>query len=78
MLVVGLIAGLLAGIILKGRGFGLIGNTIVGILGGFVGGFLFNALDLGPFGLPPIVFSILTALVGALILLVIISFIKRR
>ena len=42
-LIIGAIAGWLAGTIMKGRGFGLLGNMVVGIVGAFIGGFLFSA-----------------------------------
>lgn len=69
-LLVGAIAGWLAGAVMKGRGFGLVGNLIVGIIGALVGGFLFGSgyTLLG---------QILVAFVGALILLVLIGLIKR-
>ena len=67
-LIVGAIAGWLAGIIVKGRGFGLIGDIIVGVLGAFVGGFLFRLLDLPMF--TGFLGSIVTALIGAVVLLV--------
>ena len=45
-LLIGLVAGWLAGKIMKGKGFGLVGNLVVGVVGAFIGGFVFNALDL--------------------------------
>ena len=50
-LIIGAIAGWLAGTIMKGRGFGLLGNMVVGIVGAFVGGFLFSAVGLASYGL---------------------------
>ena len=73
-LLVGAIAGWLAGVIVKGHGFGLVGNIIVGIVGAFIAGWLLPSLGLGLTG---IVGSIVYALIGAVILLVIIGFIKR-
>ena len=49
--IVGIIAGWLAGQIMKGRGFGLIGNLVVGILGAMLGGWLFGFLGLQAYGL---------------------------
>ena len=63
-----------AGVIVKGHGFGLVGNIIVGIVGAFIAGWLLPNLGLGLTG---IVGSIVYALIGAVILLVIIGFIKR-
>ena len=72
--VVGLVAGYLAGIIWKGAGFGLIGNLIIGILGAFLGGWLFGILGIGIGG---IIGMIVAGLVGALLILWIISLIKK-
>ncbi|MCP4148537.1 MAG: GlsB/YeaQ/YmgE family stress response membrane protein [bacterium] len=74
-LVVGAIAGWLAGVIMKGRGFGILGNMVVGIIGGFVGGFLFRFLkiSLGT----GIISYILTAAIGAVALLFVIGLIKK-
>jgi len=74
-IVVGLIAGWLAGTIMKGKGFGLIGNIIVGLIGGLLGGWLFNLLKIS-IG-TGIVSSIITSLIGAVILLIIVSFFKK-
>lgn len=70
----GLTAGWLAGLIWRGAGFGLIGNIAVGVIGSFIGSFLFRILHISFHG---IVGSILAALVGALILLFIIGNIRR-
>ena len=74
-LAIGLIAGWLAGVIVKGRGFGLVGNLIVGVLGAVAGGMIFQAVGVNEgSGLGG---SIIVALVGALVLLFLISLIKR-
>jgi uncharacterized membrane protein YeaQ/YmgE (transglycosylase-associated protein family) len=73
-LLIGAIAGWLAGNIRRGYGFGLIGNIIVGICGAFFGGFLFDLLGLSAAGL---LGSLLMATIGALVLLSLISFIRR-
>ena len=52
-LVIGALAGWLAGTIMKGGGFGLLGNIIIGIVGGVVGGFLFNLLAIAAARKPP-------------------------
>jgi uncharacterized membrane protein YeaQ/YmgE (transglycosylase-associated protein family) len=75
LLIVGAIAGWLAGTIVKGYGFGLIGNIIVGVIGAFIGGWLFPSLGL--WNLPGIVGVIVSATLGAIILLVIIGLIRR-
>lgn len=73
-LAIGAVAGWLAGLIMKGGGFGLIGNIVVGIIGAFVGGFLANVLGLSASGL---LGSILLATLGAVVLLFIIGLIKK-
>lgn len=74
-LIVGLVAGWLAGQIMKGKGFGLLGNLIVGCIGAILGGYLFGLLGLSAYGL---VGSLVTALAGALVLLWIIRLIKKK
>jgi uncharacterized membrane protein YeaQ/YmgE (transglycosylase-associated protein family) len=73
-LLIGAVAGWLAGVIMKGGGFGLVGNIVVGIIGSLIGGWLFGLLGIGAGG--PIG-SIIAAVVGAIILLAIIRLIKR-
>ena len=74
-LLVGAVAGWLAGQIVKGYGFGLLGNIVVGIVGAVVAGFLMPRLGLGiPAG---ILGSIIYATVGAVLLLLLIRVIKR-
>ena len=73
-LLIGLIAGWLAGIIMKGSGYGVIGDIIVGILGSFIGGHVLGWLGMGASGL---IGSLLTALLGAIILIFIVRLIKR-
>jgi uncharacterized membrane protein YeaQ/YmgE (transglycosylase-associated protein family) len=75
MLVVGAIAGWLAGQIVRGFGFGLIWNIVIGIVGAVVGVFLLTHLGFVPFA--GFIGSIVNATIGAVILLVIIGFIKR-
>jgi uncharacterized membrane protein YeaQ/YmgE (transglycosylase-associated protein family) len=74
-LIVGAIAGWLAGTLLKGGGFGLIGDIIVGIVGAFIGGWLAGVLGLHIAS--GLVSSIITATVGAVILILIVRAIKR-
>jgi uncharacterized membrane protein YeaQ/YmgE (transglycosylase-associated protein family) len=73
-LIIGAVAGWLAGQIMKGKGFGIIGNIIVGILGAIIGGFALGLLGMGGGG---IVGSLVTALIGAIILLFIVGLIKK-
>ena len=72
-LIIGAIAGWLAGTLVKGRGFGLIVDIIVGIVGAFIGGWVFGLLGLTAWGL---LGQLCMATVGAVILLVIIKAIK--
>ena len=74
-IVVGIIAGWLAGKIMKGKGFGLIGDLIVGVVGAFLGGWLFGLLHISVMG--GIIGSLITALVGALVLLFVIRLIFK-
>jgi uncharacterized membrane protein YeaQ/YmgE (transglycosylase-associated protein family) len=75
IIIIGAIAGWLAGLIVRGAGFGLIGNIVVGIIGALVAGWLLPQLGIvlasGTLG------SILDATVGAVIVLVVLSLIKR-
>ena len=73
-LVIGAVAGWLAGTLMKGGGFGLLGNIIVGIIGSVVGGFVFGLLGISAGGL---IGSIITATAGAALLLFILSIIKK-
>ncbi|MCW8806804.1 MAG: GlsB/YeaQ/YmgE family stress response membrane protein, partial [Rhodanobacter sp.] len=72
ILLVGALAGWLAGVIVRGFGFGLLGNTVIGILGAFFAGWLFPRVGLHFMLVNPLVTSIAYAMLGAVILLVII------
>ena len=74
-LIVGAVAGWLAGLIVSGFGFGLVGNIVVGIVGAFIAGYLFPAIgvSLGS----GIIAAIIHSTIGAVILLVLIKVIKR-
>ena len=65
-IVVGLIAGFLAGLVMRGGGFGIVGDIVVGILGAIIGGFVAGLLGLGASGF---VGSIIIAFLGACILI---------
>lgn len=75
LLLIGAVSGWIAGQIMKGGGFGLIGNIIIGILGAFIGGFLLTKLGItigsGVFGL------IITSVIGAVVLLFIVGLVKK-
>jgi len=68
-LLVGLIAGALAGRVVRGAGFGILGDIIVGIIGAFIGGFLASLVGLG--GSAGLLGSIVIAFIGAVVLLLI-------
>ena len=74
-LLIGAVAGWLAGVIVKGYGFGIIGNIVVGIVGAFLAGLIFPAIGLGIGG--GIVGSIVYATLGAIVLLLLVRVIKR-
>jgi uncharacterized membrane protein YeaQ/YmgE (transglycosylase-associated protein family) len=76
ILLVGLVAGWLAGQILQGSGFGLVGDIVIGVVGAFVGSWLLPQLGIH-FG-AGLVAAIINATIGALILLVFISRALRR
>ncbi len=77
-MLLGAVAGWLAGQIVKGHGFGTLGNIVVGIVGSFLGGWLGGQLGIagattGGFSLA----SVVTAVIGAVVLLFLIGLIKR-
>ncbi|WP_192252094.1 GlsB/YeaQ/YmgE family stress response membrane protein [Mesorhizobium silamurunense] len=74
-IIIGAIAGWLAGLIVSGFGFGLIGNIIVGIIGAFIAGWLFPRLGFAIGG--GILASIIHATIGAIILLLVVRVLKR-
>jgi len=74
-LVVGLIAGWLAGLVMKGGGYGIIVDILLGIVGGWLGGWLFGRLEIWPAG--GLIGSIIVAFVGAVILVGITRILKR-
>ena len=73
-LLIGALAGWLAGLVMKGRGLGVLGNIIVGVIGAFLGGWLLPMLGVsfgGNIGM------FITAFIGAVILLALVGLIKR-
>lgn len=75
LILVGLIAGWLAGVLVKGGGFGVLGDIVVGVLGALLGGFLFGALGLSAGG--GFLGSIFVATIGAIVLIVLLRVIKK-
>jgi len=76
LLIIGTIVGWLAGQIMKGGGFGLIGDIVVGVIGAFIGGWLWGVLHLPGIG-PWWLTAIISATVGACILLLVLRLVKR-
>jgi uncharacterized membrane protein YeaQ/YmgE (transglycosylase-associated protein family) len=74
-LLIGAVAGWLAGLIVKGFGFGIIGNIVVGIVGAFIAGYLFPALNVSLGA--GIIGAIIHATIGAVILLLVVRVLKR-
>ena len=76
-IIVGLIAGVLASLVMGGTGYGLIGDIIIGIVGAFVGGWIFRQMGWStPFG--GLAGTIFVAFIGAIVLLLILRLIRRR
>ena len=75
ILVIGAVAGWLAGQIVRGMGFGLIGNIVVGIVGAFIAGWLLPRIGIVIGG--GMIGSIINATIGAVVLLVILGLIRR-
>jgi uncharacterized membrane protein YeaQ/YmgE (transglycosylase-associated protein family) len=73
-LLIGLVAGWLAGRVMRGGGYGLIGDLIVGVIGALLGGWLFGLLGIAAGGL---LGALLTAFVGAVILIWLLRQIRR-
>lgn len=74
VLVIGALAGWLAGLIMRGGGFGLLGNILVGVVGAVLGSFLFGLLGIYTTSL---IGSLITALIGAIVLIFIVRLIRR-
>lgn len=74
-LIIGAIAGWLAGQIMKGGGFGIVVNIIVGIIGAILGGWLFSFLGVQTGG--GIIWSLVVATIGAIVLLFIVGLFKK-
>jgi uncharacterized membrane protein YeaQ/YmgE (transglycosylase-associated protein family) len=70
----GIVAGWLTGLVMKGRGYGLLGNLVIGLLGGVIGGWLFSLFGLTATGW---VGEIVVALIGGVVLVAIARFLRR-
>ena len=76
-LLVGLIAGWLAGKLVRGGGYGLLGDLVIGVLGAIIGGYLLPRVGLGALITVPLLNQIVVATIGAVILLVVLRIIKH-
>jgi len=70
----GIVAGWLTGLVMKGRGYGLLGNLVIGLLGGIIGGWLFSLLDLAARGW---LGEIVVALVGGVVLVAVARLLRK-
>lgn len=73
-LIIGAVAGWLAGLVMKGQGFGILGNMIIGIIGALLGGHIFQMLGIYASGH---VGTFVMAFIGAIVLVFLIRLIKR-
>lgn len=80
-IIIGALAGFIVGWLVRGRkrGFGALGNTLIGMIGALIGGFLFDLLDvrIGSFALTFTLTDLVAAMVGAFIILVVLALLRR-
>ncbi len=74
--IVGGLAGWLTGMLLRGRGYGCIGNAVVGIIGAVIGGWLFRIANIE--ALPGLIGSVFTAIIGAVVLITVLGLLTER
>jgi uncharacterized membrane protein YeaQ/YmgE (transglycosylase-associated protein family) len=74
-LIIGLVAGWLAGVLVKGGGFGVIGDIVVGVIGAVLGGWLFSLFGASSGG--GLIGALVVATIGAVVLLLIVRVIKK-
>jgi len=74
-ILIGLTAGWLAGQLMKGGGFGVVGDIVVGVIGALLGGFLFRTLGMSAGG--ALLGSLIVAVIGAVVLLFLLRLIKK-
>lgn len=73
-LIIGLLAGWIADMLVKGSSYGLLGHLVIGVIGAFIGGFIFSALGIGAYGF---IGSLVMAIVGAVVFLLILNAFNR-
>ncbi len=74
-ILIGLVAGWLAGKLMKGSGFGILGDIVVGVIGALLGGFIFGTLGISAGG--GLIGSLIVATIGAVILLFLLRLVRR-
>ena len=74
-LIIGGLAGFIAGKIMRDGGFGLLGNIVVGVIGSFIGGMMLGVLGVGDSG---IIMGLIGAVLGAVVLIYVVGLIKGR
>jgi len=74
-ILIGLVAGWLAGQLVKGGGFGVVGDIVVGVVGALIGGFVFSTMGVSAGG--GLIGTLIVATIGAIILIFILRLIKR-
>ncbi|MGC8880046.1 MAG: GlsB/YeaQ/YmgE family stress response membrane protein [Anaerolineae bacterium] len=75
-IIFGGLAGWLTGMLLRGRGYGCIGNVVVGIIGAVIGGWLFRIANIE--ALPGLIGSVFTAIIGAVVLITVLGLLTER
>ena len=76
-IIVGIVAGWLAGVVVRGYGLGLVGNLVVGVIGAIIAGWLLPQLGVAFVVVNPLITAIVYATIGAIILLLIIGLFRR-
>lgn len=72
-LLIGLLAGWISGSLVRGRGFGILGDIVIGVIGALIGGYLFRALSITAYGF---LGSLIMATLGAVVFLLLIRLVK--
>jgi uncharacterized membrane protein YeaQ/YmgE (transglycosylase-associated protein family) len=78
MIVIGGVAGWLAGLVMRGSGYGIVGDIVVGLLGAFIGNWLLRALNLSINLGTPVLNRIVVSLIGALALMFVVGLLRPR
>jgi uncharacterized membrane protein YeaQ/YmgE (transglycosylase-associated protein family) len=76
-IIVGIVAGWLAGVVVRGYGLGLVGNLVVGVIGAIIAGWLLPQLGVAFVVVNPLITAIVYATIGAIILLLVIGLFRR-